>query len=674
MKTNTSTNFVLTNESLENWFKTTNYQIFEYQIEGIIKINNSLNGLLIPVLAACPSAGKTLMSIVYTYFYIKNNPKAKVLVFTHGIKQLREQYFNVLEDLIETGFKEEKDKVDFMTFVSHITLVSSSDYKTTLNRLSEELNDESEFLRKSKRIIASNKDIDFKKILKSNNVVVTLPHTVYSALNQIQKNMFDLVIVDEAHHYYLAGKNKDTGMMKKLIKQISPKHQLLLTGTPSCFIRENHINNAKNLNGLYDIIPITVYDLMKYGRISKDMIIEVARSKYDFNTDDFNTDGELKKEKATNLKKIETDSTLDQVLNLIIKRLNSEYKDDPIKYYDRYYKGTSKLDGFAKGLKLTKDLVLRKKTWNEVVKDWNGVLNYLKKTIIACKSQAQAEQVKKFLCEKLNGSHKIALSISDNDKNESESTEINKFINNDDCLILIVVRRAVLGFNLPELVNVVDMSLSQNPDVIFQLFGRVLRPHPDGNTKKLFIKIAPSELATWYTQLMVFVLSLCHETFFTNFNGKNLFEMKVLGGSRILNDTIPPINPTPPDINPEPTFIAPSIPDYSELFSLIPNALEFFHSIYMKSNDLLTGEAYITMGEAYDRLFSHLSTRITREKFIELSLAHPKNRQRFEERKERLIENARQFKDVESWKKEYPYAYQTAINENWLDDCTKHMK
>lgn len=67
------------------------------------------------------------------------------------------------------------------------------------------------------------------------------------------------------------------------------------------------------------------------------------------------------------------------------------------------------------------------------------------------------------------------------------------------------------------------------------------------------------------------------------------------------------------------------------------------------------------------------NNRITREEFIKRSMAHPKNIKRFEERKDRLLANARQFDNVERWKKEYPYAYQTAVNENWLEECINHM-
>lgn len=98
------------------------------------------------------------------------------------------------------------------------------------------------------------------------------------------------------------------------------------------------------------------------------------------------------------------------------------------------------------------------------------------KIMIACSDIEQAGIVAYTMKER---GRKVALSTSNNDK---DSNEFKAFISGQKD-VLIVVRRGVLGFSDVNLTLLIDMKCSQDLNVRFQLFSRVLRKSPKGTCK-----------------------------------------------------------------------------------------------------------------------------------------------------------------------------------------------
>ena len=84
---------------MKNWFKNRNLRVLNYQTGVLAKIKTSMIKQDVTILAACPSAGKTIMSIYVIEDYLIEHPLAKVLVLTHGTTVLRTQFCEVLDEV-----------------------------------------------------------------------------------------------------------------------------------------------------------------------------------------------------------------------------------------------------------------------------------------------------------------------------------------------------------------------------------------------------------------------------------------------------------------------------------------------------------------------------------------------------------------------------------------------
>ena len=507
--------------TIKNWFESRNLRVLNYQQKAIVNVQDSLSEQEIVILAACPSAGKTLMTINIVENYLLNNPTYKVLVLTHGTTILRTQFHDVLEIV----------KPDFT-----YTLVEK-----------------------------------FTEYDNSKQVNVCLPQT----LNNKILSHVDLIVVDEAHQFYFAD------MVKEIIEKTQPKKQLLLTGTPSPFILRN-----------MPIIPITLNTIFDEDMIS-DVYVEIATSNYKFDLYDYNQDDELKENII--FKQSDTKKTLDDLLHKVVNKLKS-----------------------IKG--------------NELINftDWLPTLLKLQKTMFACRSQRQAMQVKNYF-DKIN--IKSVLSISDTDY---DSKEIQNFKDDKDCLVLIVVGRGILGFNYPELVNVVDMTTSQNIDRIYQLLCRVVRKHPNGE-KKLFFKIAPNTMSDYYKFRMTCVLNLLDEYFYTHFNGRNADTLKI------------PVLRVKREYKKRTNINEPKPRQTALIYFDLP-LMELFKDIYHKKDSLL-------------HTYAQTTVRNVRAEFM--------NRNCWT--KEKCIESALKYQRRIDWMKNDNNAYNAARKNGWLNDCTTHM-
>jgi superfamily II DNA or RNA helicase len=384
------------NFNYQEWFQKRGLSVRPYQMSALNDLEAIFTNELPTVLAASPSSGKTNMSIAFIERYLDENPTHKILVLTHGTTILRTQFYKECKKL-NPNFS----------------------YSKILNK-----NDVQHF---------------------NDSVAIAIPQTL-----KCLSGKFDLVVVDEAHHFY------QSQSVQKLIKAIDPKNQLLLTGTPSPFV----------LVG-YPIIYVPLQVLIKNNNVS-DLKIELVKGESNCEIKDFNVSNDLKD--SYKFKVTEIQKTLENLIFRIIENSNQ------------------------------------------------GMIG---KTLIACKNTDQANIVYKYLKDK---NIKTELSTSEIDK---DSEAIRYFEEDSSCQILVVVYRGVLGFNMPELVNVIDFTFSQNIDRIFQLMARVFRKSDSVKTK-YFYKVSPISLEFFYQHIMNATLSLSQIEYLSLYNGKNFSEMPVV--------------------------------------------------------------------------------------------------------------------------------------------------
>lgn len=307
--------------------------------------------------------------------------------------------------------------------------------------------------------------IPSSKIPGQHKVTYGLPQTLHK-----KKQKFDYLVVDEAHEFYFAT------MVQKIKKQVGAKKIILLTGTPSKFIKQG-----------YPVITVAALDLIKRGH-SSDLYIGMVSTTAKLKDADHNDIGDLS---PTGERKVEKTiaSDMKELLKQIQMRLTEidHIKNNPLPKNTRSH--------------------------------WANSLNQLQKTMFKCSSIKQAELVQKYLKDE---GVEALLSHS---KLDADSSNIEKF-KTDNSTALVVVDRAILGFNMTDLVNVVDLSCSKNIDRTYQLYARVMRKSAKYKNK-YFFKFAPEggmELHKWY---MNAALSLMSEEFISKYNGKNLNKMNL---------------------------------------------------------------------------------------------------------------------------------------------------
>ena len=290
----------------------------------------------------------------------------------------------------------------------------------------------------------------------------------------------DVLIIDEAHEFNFAKTPNKVetyeSMVNQIKQQIQPDKSIYLTGTPSKFIK----------NGMKPII-IPAIELIQQGYVS-DLYVSLVSTNADLSN--YKADDNLKRSSVKSLEK-HVDSTMDNLLNALFDRLSEPYllKQNP-SIRDRLPFSFIRLQ------------------------------TELQKTMIACESVAQSTKVEAYLRSKNIGV------VHSNHKNDPDSKLIDLFVENPHIKVLVVVQRGILGFNMPELVNVVDMTGSRNIDRVYQLFARVMRKH-DKLKHKYFFKITDEpnrEMTKFYLNA---ALQLMMPDFISKYNGKNLGDCEV---------------------------------------------------------------------------------------------------------------------------------------------------
>ena len=296
-------------------------------------------------------------------------------------------------------------------------------------------------------------------------VIVALPQSLSNSIDLLPK--FHNFIIDEAHQWY----GKKT--INDILKKIQPNRQLLLTGTPSRFI-------AKGDKFEFKFVPVMhLFGLKQVSNVR----VEVVSSTYDFKQSDYV--GTYSNLKSGKINKKNTDEALISVCKEMLKRIKN-----PIKQPNA----------------------------SRVTKNVLSVFNQIGKTIVFCHSQKQANAIYNSLNGFKDLTGKVLLSHSENDPN---SENFITFKDNDSYSILVAVDRGKLGFNIPELFNVVDFTLTQSLDMLMQMYGRVLRVSTT-NRPKTYYKVATKNTAPYFVDLMTAMLCLTDMEWYSKYNGKNM--------------------------------------------------------------------------------------------------------------------------------------------------------
>jgi superfamily II DNA or RNA helicase len=308
------------------------------------------------------------------------------------------------------------------------------------------------------------------------DVILCLPQTLVGSISEL--NHFHNFILDEAHQWYF--KNTITNIIKK----IKPKNQLLLTGTPSKFV-------AKGNKFDFTFVPVMdLYDL----KLVSNVTIKVVSSTYNPNQSDYTSNFGNLSNKYT-LGEKENSKSLKMVCKEMIKNLGSN------------------------SFKLSSNPY--------------SVLGEIDKTIIFCHSQKQANQFHKIL-NSTNGL--VGNVLVSHSKVDRDSVLFSQFKSDNTKKVLIAVNRGKLGFSMGELFNIIDFTLTQNIDMLLQMYGRILRLSKHNSIKqKTYYKVATKDTAEYFVNLMKGMLCLTNMKYYSTYNGKNMGGMLI---QNIVNDSV----------------------------------------------------------------------------------------------------------------------------------------
>jgi len=296
---------------------------------------------------------------------------------------------------------------------------------------------------------------------------VSLPH-YFQDRSQRSIPGYELIIIDEAHHFFTAP------MVEKILDACPRAKVLALTGSPSCFIASQR----------FPLVMRSAEDLIPFGVLT-DPYVELVQTSLRFGDGDYNDEEDLKE--GVEFTESETASALGDGLSglfsAVVKHLRSPMRAPQLK-----------AGVFGKAARLF-------------------VERHLGKTLIVCHTIAQAEKVHTYL-EKAGFGALISTS-----KNEySDSPSIEKFKAGPETF-LVVVNKATLGFDYPELMNIVDISF-RSPDKIFQALCRVVRPSEvTPEAKKLYIMVTPTSRAELTHHIMSFVMALSTSKVYKTYDG-----------------------------------------------------------------------------------------------------------------------------------------------------------
>ena len=393
--------------------------------------------------------------------------------------------------------------------------------------------------------VASRKELE--KALEDNiQVIITLPQTICSseALGLMSQFDFKKFVQDEAHKWYFRN------TIRTIIQTLNPTHQILLTGTPFDFNRENQSPTGMR----FHIDYTSVRDLYEAGYLS-DVSVQVLHTNVPLTKIDYTELlGDLKSETRIDTKVLHRE--FEQVIKQMIKKLKIPFKD----------------------------LV----STNNITKDSISVFGKLQKSIVFAHGIPEADSLYEHLKQMGVG---VLVSHS---KNDIESTSVfEQFKVDPDIKVLVAVQQGREGFDFARLYNIVDMTFTQNFALAMQMIGRVLRK--DKNIKcKYFFKVAPKDTAGYWVNWMNALFMLFDTEWYSRYNGKNGFDIEI-PNSLLSNQSARESDSRERGSR------------GSRKNSINPRNLDNFYSLsfmkdnkWFKLNDVLSSVAYTTLGNVVD--------------------------------------------------------------------------
>lgn len=398
----------------------------------------------------------------------------------------------------------------------------------------------------------SNSEIEFLFSEDGPQVIVALPQILNRRLHLLRH--VHNFILDEAHEWYFIKRKKDlsqNGTVDKILDKISPVNQLLLTGTPFIFTQKNKISED------FKIFYVPPLELYERGFISN-IKLEIVTSTISYNADSYESRpyGELKKSIQSSFE--EDRDSLEEVCKKMIEKLK-----DPTKSWPDF----QRISGGSL-----------------------SVFGSLKKTLILCRSISQAENFFQILEKNRLLKGKVLVSHSDSDPNSSYFKD---FQTNPDFLILIVVDRARLGYNDPNLCYVVDFTYSQNLVILLQILGRIFRlPTNQKNYQKIYFKVAPRGHTSYFEDIMTAVFCLLNRKWYEKFDLNNMGDIRIPKISKSRKNIGSSSNKS---ININGKKI--SRKDVREQLH-IPLDLEFFKDVFHKDSDAFATVSWTTLEDS----------------------------------------------------------------------------
>lgn len=328
-----------------------------------------------------------------------------------------------------------------------------------------------------------------------------------------------------------------------------------------------------------------------------------------------------------------------------------------------------------KSLKKTFDLILDRNKNNKI-----------EKTIIVCRNISQSNSVKSYL-------NKIGLSCEiSNSENDKSSDKISDFKNNL-FNILIVVNRARLGYDDVDLINLVDMSGTLNPNIIYQMFARLLRGSND--TQKYYIRLTSKDDSILNSEIATSVaLMLTHKNYIQKFNGKSFSLNELIVDEDFFKEkNISRKNSLPS---------APRKKSDKKLLIETDDVISFFKKVVCNKERYVGVYKFCKVQDVLERLNVNIQRKeYTFEMCIENASKYKTRREWqiggrnyyqyarkrdwlgectvhmeqkiFKFSKEEVLKSALQYTDRGEWKKNCKKEYQSCLRNKWLGECTQHM-
>jgi len=307
-------------------------------------------------------------------------------------------------------------------------------------------------------------------------------HVIITANEPYVTQKYNNVVLDEAHENYLANKQSKE-QVQRLIKKIGAKNELLLTGTPSKFINE----------GGYDIEIVSLLDMpVEY---MSTLGVELIETRYNWRGQ-YTRSNSLRESAFGDI--TDSERAMESITLEILKKIKHGLTAQE---FNRV-KTLKRIKGGAKS----------------IMAELFGKI--MKRTMFVCGSISQADDVNLILNDNGVSSH-VSHSESDESSELFDNFKAGKFS------VLVVVNRGRLGYSDNSLYNIVDMSGTHNPDLIYQMFARVLRGKP--NQQKFYYKVTTQEpgMKDLTHMSTCAALMLTDKKFLSTFNGKNFNGMKI---------------------------------------------------------------------------------------------------------------------------------------------------